>query len=255
VSLADWLLKERTPKELAKELAAKAHENAALKNQVHALEYELFWKTEAITMTDTKNTSTAPAGIDQAESAKFDDIAKRLRRLATNDVFHPVKAVDASVLIQAANCIESLRAMFWNYAVSPSDATGKADAANAGEAHKLAQILWGMCEGGGADRDADIYAEGYQADDGDVYVRRAGELLIEQAAEISELVRYIDLLADKLADQSPATSAADAKDAERYQFACSEGYRITVDWSASKKEIDETIDAAIAASRKGGEQS
>jgi glutamyl/glutaminyl-tRNA synthetase len=64
VSLADWLLKERTPKELAKELAAKAHENAALKNQVHALEYELFWKTEAITMTDTKITNTAPVAID-----------------------------------------------------------------------------------------------------------------------------------------------------------------------------------------------
>jgi hypothetical protein len=71
--------------------------------------------------------------IDQAESAKADDIVERLRRLATDDVFFPVKAVDASVLIEAANCIDSLRAMFWNYAVSPSDATGKADAASAGE--------------------------------------------------------------------------------------------------------------------------
>lgn len=43
MSLVDHLHQTRTPMELAKELAAKAHENAALKNRVHALEHELFW--------------------------------------------------------------------------------------------------------------------------------------------------------------------------------------------------------------------
>jgi hypothetical protein len=43
MSLVDYLYKNRTQMELAKELAAKAHENAALKNRVHELEHELFW--------------------------------------------------------------------------------------------------------------------------------------------------------------------------------------------------------------------
>ncbi len=47
MTLAEYLLKHRTPKELARELAAKAHENAALKNRVHALEHELFWMKAA----------------------------------------------------------------------------------------------------------------------------------------------------------------------------------------------------------------
>lgn len=43
MSLVDFLFKERTKLELAKELAATAKENAALKNEVHRLEHELFW--------------------------------------------------------------------------------------------------------------------------------------------------------------------------------------------------------------------
>lgn len=43
MNLVDYLLKYRTPLELAKELAAKAHENAALKNRVGELEHQLFW--------------------------------------------------------------------------------------------------------------------------------------------------------------------------------------------------------------------
>jgi hypothetical protein len=42
-TLADHLLKSRTPLELARELAAQAKQNAALLNRVHALEHELFW--------------------------------------------------------------------------------------------------------------------------------------------------------------------------------------------------------------------
>jgi len=52
MSLVDYLHKNRTPMELAKELAAKAHENAALKNRVHALEHELFWMHAAERETD-----------------------------------------------------------------------------------------------------------------------------------------------------------------------------------------------------------
>lgn len=47
MTLAEHLLKTRTPFELAKELAAIAKENAALKNRVHALEHELFWMHSA----------------------------------------------------------------------------------------------------------------------------------------------------------------------------------------------------------------
>lgn len=43
MTLAEYLLKYRTPEELACELAAKAKENAALKDRVGALEHELFW--------------------------------------------------------------------------------------------------------------------------------------------------------------------------------------------------------------------
>lgn len=43
MSLVDWLFDKRSKMELAKELAQLAHENAALKNRVHALEHEVFW--------------------------------------------------------------------------------------------------------------------------------------------------------------------------------------------------------------------
>jgi len=60
------------------------------------------------------------------------------------------------------------------------------------EAHKLARILFGMVEGDGRVEGADIYADGCSAPDGDVYVLRAAELLIEQAAESKELTRYVE---------------------------------------------------------------
>jgi hypothetical protein len=49
------------------------------------------------------------------------------------------------------------------------------------EAAKLAPILRGMCEGGGEERDRDIYADDYQPGDGDVFVIRAADLLDEIA--------------------------------------------------------------------------
>lgn len=42
-NLTEYLLKSRTPLELACELAAQAKENAALKDRIHALKHELFW--------------------------------------------------------------------------------------------------------------------------------------------------------------------------------------------------------------------
>lgn len=41
--LVEHLLAERTPLELAKELAQQAKENAALRERVARLEVELFW--------------------------------------------------------------------------------------------------------------------------------------------------------------------------------------------------------------------
>lgn len=43
MTLAEYLLKHRTPVELARELAALAKAHAALKDRVGALEHELFW--------------------------------------------------------------------------------------------------------------------------------------------------------------------------------------------------------------------
>ena len=43
MNLTEYLLKTRTPLELACELAAQAKENAALKDRIHALKHELFW--------------------------------------------------------------------------------------------------------------------------------------------------------------------------------------------------------------------
>lgn len=100
-------------------------------------------------------------------------------------------------------------------ATASGSAQAKAQPRENSEAHKLAPILWGMCEGGGADKGIDIYAEGYQSDDGDVYVRRAGELLIEQEAEICELLRYVDMLAGKVESASAQASQAAASEADK----------------------------------------
>lgn len=47
MTLAEYLLKYRTPAELARELAAHARDKAALQNRIHALEHELFWMRAA----------------------------------------------------------------------------------------------------------------------------------------------------------------------------------------------------------------
>lgn len=76
------------------------------------------------------------------------------------------------------------------------------------EAHKLARILFGMVEGGGPGEGVNIYSEGYSAPDGDVYVHRAAELLIEQAAESKELTRYVDAFARTTPQPAPAQPVA-----------------------------------------------
>lgn len=43
MSLYNHLITTRTKEQLAKELAALAHENAALRDQVDALKHEVFW--------------------------------------------------------------------------------------------------------------------------------------------------------------------------------------------------------------------
>lgn len=43
MSLYSWLLDHRTKEELARQLVATAKENAALRDQVGALETEIFW--------------------------------------------------------------------------------------------------------------------------------------------------------------------------------------------------------------------
>lgn len=43
MDLVEWLLANRTPLELAKELARTTKENAALKDKIVGLEVEVFW--------------------------------------------------------------------------------------------------------------------------------------------------------------------------------------------------------------------
>jgi hypothetical protein len=43
MDLVAHLLATRTPLQLAKELAATAKENAALRDQLHAAKHEIFW--------------------------------------------------------------------------------------------------------------------------------------------------------------------------------------------------------------------
>jgi hypothetical protein len=426
MSLADWLLKERTPRELAKELAAKAHENAALKNRVHALEYELFWKTEAMTMNDTTHTAAhpAPAGIDldpQTEIARiakyWEDQARRgcvdalqcalkeawdsaLARKAALDapaaderaqfeawaqredfwmaaalqrdhggeyvdedvhahwvtwqarasIAHPIGQVSpaigqaddseiapadividlreyasnpgyshndyADTMRQAANCIESMRAMFWNYAAAPTSAVSPSDyTVDDSELARKIMVFIGrhttQSMEPGADPLRDRLAERLaqwrpaispsdekgKADDASAGGLPSGVTLRAfQAADDKKWcitiqhpfgtswVRMGDLRDVQLAEliaASPATSAADAKDAthEAIQRACRdlpEHYEISIDlergagcvlwrhrggdWHAIDGEgyisddIIEALDrAAIAASRKGGE--
>ncbi|CAM8755260.1 hypothetical protein [Burkholderia pseudomallei] len=58
-----------------------------------------------------------------------------------------------------------------------ADAPAEARERIPGERKVLASILRGMCEGGTAPSDIDIYADDYSAPDGDVFVLRAAELL------------------------------------------------------------------------------
>lgn len=53
MSLVDHLLATRTPLELAQLAYATARDNALLRDRIHALEHELFWKTAAINVKET----------------------------------------------------------------------------------------------------------------------------------------------------------------------------------------------------------
>lgn len=64
----------------------------------------------------------------------------------------------------------------------------------------------------------------------------------KKADAISYLKHKLILAADEI-DRLAATSV---RDAERYQFACDEGDRYHIDWSASKEEIDARIDGLLS---------
>lgn len=103
--------------------------------------------------------------------------------------------VSATSVVWVREVVRRCMAMI---AKADSRVTGNTQAADEDrqeEAHKLAKILFGMVEGDGRVEGADIYAEGYSAPDGDVYVLRAAELLVEQSAESKELTRYVETFA------------------------------------------------------------
>lgn len=65
MSLVDYLFTNRTPMDLAKELARTAHENAALRDKLGAAELELFWM-KAAEREPAAQASAAPDAIDAA---------------------------------------------------------------------------------------------------------------------------------------------------------------------------------------------
>lgn len=119
--------------------------------------------------------------------------------------------LDASEMMAVGNAIELLT----NRAATVELAEGNNTVAkyidvsdSAAEAPKLARILFGLCEGGGLGEDIDIYADDFQAGDGDLYVYRAGELLVAMAAENKMLGALVRLLESKLPIPKPEASAA-----------------------------------------------
>ncbi len=128
---------------------------------------------------------------------------------------------------------------------------------SADEAQKLARILFGLCEGGGIGEDVDIYADGFQAADGDVYVYRAAELLAVMAGENRMLGSLIKLLESKM-----TAVQADALDAARYRWlrGLADGAEtelfVGVDspkypraWALIGEAADAAIDTAMARSK------
>lgn len=73
------------------------------------------------------------------------------------------------------------------------------------EAKKLAPILRQLVEGGGEERDIDIYADDYQAADGDVFVTRAADLLDEIAALSAVPASEQQLMTDGMKAKAEAT--------------------------------------------------
>lgn len=69
-----------------------------------------------------------------------------------------------------------------------------------------------------------------------------------------EINGWLDVAIKPLAYASPQSTAelkALYEDASRYRYACSEGSRIAIDWSASKAEIDANLDRRIAEDTMG----
>lgn len=132
------------------------------------------------------------------------------------------------------------------------------------EAQKLAPILRDMIEGCEDTEGVDIYAEDYSTSDGDVYVNRAAELLLEQAQRIAELEQYAqNVMAEldamnanfqaMLKDRNVWRDQARAleKDAARYQWwrdiYLNNGrtYPEAMRDAASPEAVDAAIDAAM----------
>lgn len=67
MSLVDYLHDNRTPMELAKELARTAHENAALRDKLGAAEMELFWMKVA----EREPVAQASAAPDALDAARY----------------------------------------------------------------------------------------------------------------------------------------------------------------------------------------
>jgi len=100
---------------------------------------------------------------------------------------------DANDLIPFVEAVEA-------YNSAPAPQAAQTVQGDEPEAHKLARILMGMVAGVEDYTPAEIYRDGYSCSDGDVFVHRAADLLAEQAAEISEMVRHYDSLGDQYAE-------------------------------------------------------
>lgn len=148
------------------------------------------------------------AHVDGVRGALLGQIAFALRKAAAEGQVSAAAPADINDDGHFANLLGEMHPLskqsvidFVNDWVNSRASEGQAQTSAVLEASKqagdLVPILRGMCEGGGVERDVDIYATAYQADDGDVFVRRAADLLEDIAAQSANRPAGADQVATK----------------------------------------------------------
>ena len=126
MSLVDYLFTNRTPMELAKELARSAHENAALRDKLGAAELELFWMKAA---------EREPA----AQASAPTDIATVQRDAAESAVSSRLASLGLGMAVQASTSLDPVAETLMRAGETREDAIRMAAVARATVAAEEAQ--------------------------------------------------------------------------------------------------------------------